>query len=71
MAIPVGSILDATQGTVALSSAKNRTGGVQSAKFYEGQFRVTQQSGHGGLTNLTLTGSLSGCPRAGGASVAA
>jgi hypothetical protein len=68
--IAVGSVVDATHGVVTLTSAKNGKGVLQSADFWDGLFRVTQLSRSGGLTNLTLAGSLSGCPGVRVASVA-
>jgi hypothetical protein len=53
--IPVGSIVDAGQGTVALTSAVDTAGATQTANFSSGQFRLGQST-TGALTTLTLTG---------------
>ena len=57
--IPVRSILDTTRGTVALSSARNRKGAIQSGRFAAGVFQVLQsrKRREKGLTTLRLTGS--------------
>ncbi len=58
-AIPVGSEIDTTKGTVSLSS--RATGkAVQTAEFKFGRFRVTQSAGANAVTDLKLTGPL-GC----------
>ena len=57
--IPVRSILDTTRGTVALRSARNRKGTIQSGRFAEGVFQVLQSRKRRdkGLTTLNLKGS--------------
>jgi hypothetical protein len=69
-AIPMRSLVDATSGKVKLTSAKPR-GGTQSGVFSQGAFVVTQRKSDG-LTDLTLSGDISGCKAAGkaGADVA-
>ncbi len=57
--IPFGSTVDATNGTVVLTTATPRRGRTQSARFYAGQFLVTQA--RSGLTDLKLNAAL-GCP---------
>ncbi len=68
--IPLGSIIDATHGTVQLTSAKDANGHTETGLFYAGVFRVTQERARSGvrgghtvvLTVLTLVGALpSGC----------
>jgi hypothetical protein len=59
--IPVGATVDTTRGAVVLTSAQP-DGSVQSASFHGGTFRVTQT--RDGVTNLFLTGTVAGCPRA-------
>jgi hypothetical protein len=59
--IPVGSMVDATKGTVRLTSAANTDGATQTAEFYQGSFRITQTRGSRPITELALTGKLS-CP---------
>jgi hypothetical protein len=59
--IPVGSILDTTQGVVKLTSAANKAGATQNGKFSQGQFKIGQTHKNS-LTTLTMGGgSLSGC----------
>ncbi|HEY2717587.1 MAG TPA: hypothetical protein VGI73_15340 [Solirubrobacterales bacterium] len=55
--IPVGSLVDATNGKVLLTSV-NANGEAQSAYFFGGKFLVTQHEGSG-LVVLKLRGSLS------------
>jgi hypothetical protein len=60
---PVGSVVDATGGTVKLTSTSNRSSTkLQSANFYDGAFTVTQKKAAAPLTELTLEGGdFSGC----------
>jgi hypothetical protein len=58
--IPLGSILDTNQGVVELSSVAKSGGPTQTAKFYEGEFKVTQV---GSITQLTLAEPLASCSR--------
>lgn len=62
-AIPVGSTVDATRGTVELTSTRNRSGSkLQSAVFYDGAFVVSQRKAARPLTDLELAGGdFSGC----------
>jgi hypothetical protein len=53
--IPVGSVVNATDGTVKLTTAST-TGDVQSAAFHRGQFKILQQASAVGLTELQLVG---------------
>jgi len=57
--VPVRSILDTRNGTVALRSARNRAGKTQSGRFTEGVFQVLQSRKRKakGLTELRLKGS--------------
>ena len=65
--VPSGSVVDATGGTVALTSALDA--GTQTAHFGGGAFKVVQpKSGHG-MIDIYLRGSLGSC-RAHGARVA-
>jgi hypothetical protein len=68
--IPVGSILDARKGTVALSSALpgDRT---QTGTFHGGLFEVRQAAGARGMTELVLRGPKPTCTGAGTARAAA
>jgi CSLREA domain-containing protein len=62
--IPVGSIVDATNGRVTLTSI-DANGVEQSADFYEGRFQISQAAG-GALVTLRLRGGdFSSCPTAG------
>ena len=68
--IPVGSILDARRGTVALSSALPGDH-VQTGTFHGGLFEVRQPAGSRGMTELVLRGAPPSCTRAGTARAAA
>ena len=57
--IPVGTTVDATKGKVRLTSAANKSGATQSAVFYQGQFKVTQNKSAKPITQLALNGKLS------------
>ena len=63
--IPVGSFLDTTRGTVALTTARNRSGRIQSGRFSAGLFQVLQsrQRRAKGLTELRMKGSAAGFRR--------
>jgi hypothetical protein len=65
--IPLGSTIDAEHGALMLSSVPRAGAAPQTAKFYEGVFKVTQS---GGTTVLALAQPLASC-RARGASAAA
>jgi hypothetical protein len=54
--IPVGSIVDTSAGTVALTTAVDAAGATQTANFSKGEFVLTQST-TAALTALTLTGS--------------
>ena len=60
-AIPLGSIVDTTRGTVELTSAA--AGATQTAEFHGGVFQVRQTRGAKPVTELVLKGRLS-CPSA-------
>ena len=61
-AIPVGSVVDTTKGRVKIFTALPG-GGLQSADFYQGAFKLAQEQS--GMTNLTLFGgSFRRCARA-------
>jgi hypothetical protein len=67
--IPLGSTIDAEHGALELSSVPKAGAAPQTAKFYEGVFKVTQT---GGITQLTLAQPLASCRAKGrGASAAA
>lgn len=54
--IPLGSIVDVTDGTVRLITARNARGVLQSARFWAGRFYVTQTPGKSPVTLLRLVG---------------
>jgi len=56
--ISLGSTVDTTAGVVELTSVARAGGAPQSARFYEGTFKVTQT---GSITNLALTEPLASC----------
>jgi hypothetical protein len=58
--IPLGSTVDTTQGVVAVTSVPKAGGTPQTAKFYEGVFKVTQT---GSITQLELNQALASCSR--------
>ena len=66
--IPLGSTVDTLAGVVELTSLAKAGGTPQSAKFYEGVFKVTQT---GSVTNLALTEPLASCHGGGRAAAAA
>jgi hypothetical protein len=59
--IPLGSVLDTNHGAVELSSVAKSGGPSQTAKFYEGEFKVTQV---GSVTQLALTEPIASCGHA-------
>jgi hypothetical protein len=67
--IPVGTVIDTTNGRVTLVAAADRSGGTATAAFYDGVFRIGQTKGAAPGTTLKLVEKLS-CPR-GSASAAA
>jgi hypothetical protein len=62
--VPLGTTVDTTAGTVQLTAAADRRGHVQTGRFYEGVFRLTQTTARSplqggrkvGVTVLTLAG---------------
>jgi hypothetical protein len=71
-AVPVGTIVDTTAGTVSLTSA-NSSGQTQSGRFFRGTFRIEQSRRAGGLVNLVIRDEVGrgGCAAAGAGSAAA
>ena len=62
--LPAGTIVDTRRGRVRLFAADGK-GGIQSAEFYEGVFRLLQPARGRGLVELHLFGgSFTGCGRA-------
>lgn len=68
--LPVGSVLDAAQGSVALTTAVDDAGTTQTATFHGGRFQVRQLPVAGAMTDVHLRGSLSGCRRKGATAAA-
>jgi hypothetical protein len=68
--VPVGSIIDATNGRVTLTSA-DADGVTQTADFYEGRFQIQQKAGSALVTLVLRGGNLSSCPSAGSSASAA
>jgi hypothetical protein len=73
--VPSGTVIDATNGTVELTSVPEPNGHVSTGLFSGGIFRVTRISARVNgrtvvLTVLTLVGPLPTCPRAHKATVA-
>ena len=66
--IPLGSTIDSKQGTILLTSQQTKNGKPQSAKFFDGIFKISQTAT---TTDLTLNEALAKCPRAKKASTAA
>jgi hypothetical protein len=60
--IPIGSFLDTTKGTVALTTARNSAGKTQSGRFSAGLFQILQSRKRAakGLTELRMKGSSAG-----------
>ena len=64
--LPVGSMLNARDGTVALRTALDRNGNAQTALFWGGVFQVAQKAKAKGLTDITLRGRLPRCKASAG-----
>jgi hypothetical protein len=69
-AIPTGSEIDATNGSVELTSALDGAGHTQSAVFRGGRFEVRQSARGRGMVDLFMRGALPGCTPAGARPVA-
>jgi FtsP/CotA-like multicopper oxidase with cupredoxin domain len=65
--VPSGSVVDATAGTVALTSAVDAAGTTQTAHFHGAAFKIVQADGKG-MVDIYLRGSIGPCPS--GATVA-
>jgi hypothetical protein len=59
--IPEGSVIDATNGTVAMTSALGDDGAVQTAEFSGGRFLVRQSAKGDGTVDIYLKGSIGRC----------
>ncbi|MGH3131000.1 MAG: DUF11 domain-containing protein, partial [Gaiellaceae bacterium] len=62
--IPVGSIVDATEGIVRLTAAVDASGTTRAAVFYAGAFQILQPAAARVVTEARLVGAdFSACPR--------
>jgi hypothetical protein len=68
--IPVGSIVDATNGKVTLTSV-NKAGETQTAVFYGGKFLIAQKEGAGLVVLKLRGGNFSSCKGASGSAATA
>jgi hypothetical protein len=59
--VPVGSVIDATNGVVSLTSVRDSSGKTQTGQFWGGAFRVTQRRRGDQYTNLQLVGKIGPC----------
>src|SRR3954471_9961100 len=59
--VPAGSLIDATHGTVALTSALDANGNVQTAEFSGGRFEVRQSAKGDGMVDIYLKGRIGRC----------
>ena len=66
--LPLGSDIDTKDGSVTLTSIPKAGAPPETAKFYDGIFKVNVA---GGVTNLTLDEPLAACPKKGHAAAAA
>jgi hypothetical protein len=72
LSLPLGTLVDARRGTIALKTATDRRGGIQEGKFWSGRFRLRQTGGAHLMTRVTLVGGDFGaCPRRGGGAASA
>ena len=53
--LPVGTEMDTKRGTVALTSSKGPTGGVQTSQFFSGRFVVRQPRNERGMTEVRMS----------------
>jgi hypothetical protein len=56
--VPVGCLIDANRGTVALTASKGHDDETESADFWGGLFRVSQETGQDQDAVMTLSGQL-------------
>lgn len=54
--VPVNSLVSARGGTVAVTSARNLSGGTQTARFSGGTFRLAQRRSSRPITDLVMAG---------------
>jgi hypothetical protein len=58
--IPLGSTIDTKNGTIQLTAQQKKNGKTQTAKFFDGIFKITQTKT---TTDLTLNEALAKCPK--------
>jgi hypothetical protein len=64
--LPVGTVVDASQGRITLVSAIDRSGRTQKGRFWGGRFQIKQGAKGRGMTTLKLRGgNFSSCRSAG------
>jgi hypothetical protein len=66
--IPLGSTIDTKNGTIQLTAQQKKNGKPQTAKFFDGIFKITQTKT---TTDLTLNEALAKCPKSKSAHAAA
>jgi hypothetical protein len=54
--VPLGSLIDATNGEVKVTTAADEQGAIQQGWFWAGAFRLDQTNGAKPITELTLAG---------------
>ncbi|HUR87151.1 MAG TPA: hypothetical protein VMY78_17615 [Solirubrobacteraceae bacterium] len=52
--VPIGTIVDATRGTAAVTTAVTKRGATQSANFFDGEFAIRQRRGTNAVTDIVL-----------------
>jgi hypothetical protein len=62
--LPLGTVIDATDGVVRLLTALNTSGKTQTVTVWGGVFKITQRRHGNGLTQIHLTGALPRCSKA-------
>jgi len=65
--LPIGTMVDARKGKIALTTALDSQGHTQTATFWGGVFRVGQRNGY---TEIALAGARTSCVTAGSAQIA-
>ncbi|HET7296382.1 MAG TPA: hypothetical protein VFI66_04530, partial [Gemmatimonadales bacterium] len=62
--LPLGTVIDATNGVVRLITALDTRGKTQTVTVWGGVFKITQRRHGNGLTQIHLTGALPRCSKA-------
>ena len=66
--VPVGSVIDAQRGALAVTASKGTIGGLQKGTFYQGIFALKQRRARIATTDLALSGgNFKGCSSSSGA----